>query len=60
MVLDNLSYCRAYTHEHQMALLTLACARMVSQRDADLKISDQAVRMLLRLLSQKIFMLLHT
>ena len=31
MVLDNLSYCRAYTHEHQMALLTLACARMVSQ-----------------------------
>ena len=32
LVLDNLSYCRAYTHEHQLSLLTLACARMVSER----------------------------
>lgn len=32
LVLDNISYCRAYTHEHQLAVLTLACARMV--RDA--------------------------
>jgi RecA/RadA recombinase len=31
LVLDNISYCRAYTHEHQIALLTLACARMVRQ-----------------------------
>jgi len=34
MVLDNLSYCRAYTHEHQIALLTLACARMIEERIA--------------------------
>jgi len=34
LVLDNLSYCRAYTHEHQMSLLTLACARMIEERIA--------------------------
>lgn len=42
MVLDNISYARAYTHEHQMSLLTLACARMVEERIA-LVIVDSAM-----------------
>lgn len=33
-MLDNISYVRAYTHEHQIALLTLACARMIEERIA--------------------------
>jgi meiotic recombination protein DMC1 len=41
MVLENISYCRAYTHEHQMALLTLACAKMIEERVA-LVIVDSA------------------
>ena len=59
MVLDNLSYCRAYTHEHQMALLTLACARMVSQPGAGSMLDKRSVRMILRLLSHKLFAAAH-
>lgn len=33
-LISRLCVCRAYTHEHQLSLLTLACARMIEERIA--------------------------